>query len=189
MGRGRWTGADQKVGKILRRRFRLSGAEQSECPVKPIDRDRRCNPALVRCRWGFAWQNSRSERISSGRAMPQPAQCKKRNCKQQGDCLGASQRSARHFRHQRVEQIGKNRSDRHRDQDWLRKLMILAPVQITAARITIRTTTKNAVRAAHIILRCQGVGYSFISQRRQNIERVRGSCISPGLRRSMFAIR
>src|SRR6267154_1076881 len=70
-----------------------------------------------------------------------------------------------------------------------RKLMILAPAQITEAKIPIRTTTKNAVRAAHIILRCQGVGYSFISQRHQNVERVRGSYISPGLRRSMFAIR
>src|SRR5262249_26538585 len=47
--------------------------------------------------------------------------CQKCNCEQQRDCPGASQRSARHFRHQRVKQISKNRSDRHRDQDWLEK--------------------------------------------------------------------
>src|SRR6266446_7991726 len=68
-----------------------------------------------------------------------------------------------------------------------RKLMILAPAQITAARIAIRTTTKNAVRAAHIVLRCQGVGYSFISQRHQNVEQVRGSYLDCGVR--CFGIR
>src|SRR5215475_11121313 len=43
-----------------------------------------------------------------------------------------------------------------------RKLMMLAPAQITAATTTTRTTTKQAVNAAHITLRCHGVGYSFI---------------------------
>src|SRR5436305_3522427 len=46
---------------------------------------------------------------------------------------------------------------------------MLAPAQITAARITTRTMTKNAVSAAHIIWRCQGVGYSFISQPHRNV--------------------
>ena len=41
--------------------------------------------------------------------------------------------------------------------------MMLALVQITATTTTARTTTKQAVNAAHIILRCHGVGYSFIS--------------------------
>jgi hypothetical protein len=39
-----------------------------------------------------------------------------------------------------------------------RKLMILAPAQMTAPRMMMRTTTKHAVNAAHIILRCHGVG-------------------------------
>src|SRR5439155_8322643 len=43
-----------------------------------------------------------------------------------------------------------------------RKLMIFAPAQITAQRTTTRRSTKQAVSAAHIILRCQGVGYSFM---------------------------
>src|SRR6266540_503288 len=43
-----------------------------------------------------------------------------------------------------------------------RKLMIFAPAQITAPRTTTRRSTKQAVSAAHIILRCQGVGYSFM---------------------------
>src|SRR5436305_12872124 len=46
---------------------------------------------------------------------------------------------------------------------------MLAPAQITAARITTRTMTKNAVSAAHIIWRCQGVGYSFISQPHRDV--------------------
>src|SRR5204863_6941014 len=50
-----------------------------------------------------------------------------------------------------------------------RKLIMLAPAQITAATTTTRTTTKQAVSAAHIILRCHGVGYSFISQRNRNV--------------------
>src|SRR6478672_2586472 len=50
-----------------------------------------------------------------------------------------------------------------------RKLMTLAPAQITAATMTARTTTKQAVNAAHIILRCQSVGYSFISQHYRNV--------------------
>ena len=41
--------------------------------------------------------------------------------------------------------------------------MMLAPAQIPAAMMTTRTTTKQAVNAAHIILRCHSVGYSFIS--------------------------
>src|SRR6266536_558115 len=44
-----------------------------------------------------------------------------------------------------------------------RKLMMLAAVQITAPTTTMRRTTKHAVSAAHIVLRCQGVGYSFMS--------------------------
>src|SRR5262249_52954886 len=70
-----------------------------------------------------------------------------------------------------------------------RKLMILAPAQITLPRITTRTTTKNAVSAAHIILHCQGVGYSFISQPHRSVEQARGSYILPGFRRSIFSIR
>jgi hypothetical protein len=35
---------------------------------------------------------------------------------------------------------------------------MLALAQITAATMTTRMTTKHAVNAAHIILRCHGVG-------------------------------
>ena len=42
--------------------------------------------------------------------------------------------------------------------------MMLALAQIIAAMMTTRTTTKQAVSAAHIILRCHGVGYSFLSE-------------------------
>ena len=51
----------------------------------------------------------------------QPTRCKKRNCEKQRYSLGASKRSARHFRDQRIEQIGKNCGDRHRDQNRLEK--------------------------------------------------------------------
>src|SRR5262249_34338647 len=47
--------------------------------------------------------------------------CKKRDCEKQKDRLSASKRSARHFRHQRIEQISKNRGNRHRDQNGLKK--------------------------------------------------------------------
>src|SRR5439155_284431 len=43
-----------------------------------------------------------------------------------------------------------------------RKLTIFAPAQTTAPRTTTRRSTKQAVSAAHIIFRCQGVGYSFM---------------------------
>src|SRR4029077_4962428 len=43
-----------------------------------------------------------------------------------------------------------------------RKLMILALAQITVPMITMRRTTQKAVSAAHITLRCHGVGYSLI---------------------------
>src|ERR1700757_4421105 len=43
-----------------------------------------------------------------------------------------------------------------------RKLMMLAAVQIAAPTTTMRRTTKQAVSAAHMVLRCHGVGYSFM---------------------------
>src|SRR6266478_4004559 len=43
-----------------------------------------------------------------------------------------------------------------------RKLTMLAAVQIAAPTRTMRRTTKQAVSAAHIVLRCHGVGYSFM---------------------------
>src|SRR5207245_3926236 len=43
-----------------------------------------------------------------------------------------------------------------------RKLTIFAPAQTTAPRTTTRRSTKQAVSAAHIILLCQGVGYSLM---------------------------
>src|SRR6266508_2130405 len=45
-----------------------------------------------------------------------------------------------------------------------RKLMTLAAAQITAPTMMTRRTTKQAVSAAHIVLRCHGVGYSFMSR-------------------------
>ena len=42
--------------------------------------------------------------------------------------------------------------------------MMPAPAQITGATMTTGITMKQAVNAAHIILRCHGVGYSFISE-------------------------
>src|SRR5207302_7777134 len=43
-----------------------------------------------------------------------------------------------------------------------RKLTMLAAVQIAAPTTTMRRTTKQAVSAAHIVLRCHDVGYSFM---------------------------
>src|SRR5438094_10669844 len=40
--------------------------------------------------------------------------------------------------------------------------MTFAAAQITAPSTTTRRSTKQAVSAAHIILRCHGVGYSVI---------------------------
>src|ERR1700730_375273 len=40
--------------------------------------------------------------------------------------------------------------------------MTLAAAQITAPTIMTRRTTKQPVSAAHIVLRCHGVGYSFM---------------------------
>src|ERR1700751_1282387 len=40
--------------------------------------------------------------------------------------------------------------------------MIFAAAKITAPSTTTRRRTKQAVSAAHIILRCQGVGYSVM---------------------------
>src|SRR6266478_2999676 len=45
-----------------------------------------------------------------------------------------------------------------------RKLTTLAAAQITAPTMMTRRTTKQAVSAAHMVLRCQGVGYSFMSR-------------------------
>src|SRR5207245_9780445 len=45
-----------------------------------------------------------------------------------------------------------------------RKLMTLAAAQITAPTMMTRRTTKQAVSAAHIVLRCHGVGYSLMSR-------------------------
>src|SRR5437667_12785507 len=45
-----------------------------------------------------------------------------------------------------------------------RKLMTLAAAQTTAPTMMTRRTTKHAVSAAHMVLRCQGVGYSFMSR-------------------------
>ena len=39
-----------------------------------------------------------------------------------------------------------------------RKAMTLAETQITEAAILMRKTTKKAVRAAHMVFRCQAVG-------------------------------
>jgi len=45
-----------------------------------------------------------------------------------------------------------------------RKLMTLAAAQITAPTMMTRRTTKQAVSAAHMVLRCHAVGYSFMSR-------------------------
>ena len=42
--------------------------------------------------------------------------------------------------------------------------MTLAAAQITAPTMMTRRTTKQAVSAAHMVLRCHGVGYSFMSR-------------------------
>ncbi len=52
-----------------------------------------------------------------------------------------------------------------------RKLTTLAAAQITAPTMTTRRTTKQAVSVAHMVLRCQGVGYSFMFGETPNIER------------------
>jgi len=53
-----------------------------------------------------------------------------------------------------------------------RKLMTLAAAQITAPTMTTRRTTKQAVSAAHMVLRCHSVGYSFMTRAgTSNIER------------------
>src|SRR5213592_1222284 len=78
-----------------------------------------------------------------------------------------------------------------------RKLMTLAAAQITAPTMMTRRTTKQAVSAAHMVLRCHGVGYSFMSrfQRRtsdfQHPASNEGAAgrIRLGVRRSMFSVR
>src|SRR5439155_25828642 len=54
-----------------------------------------------------------------------------------------------------------------------RKLMTLAAAQITAATMMTRRTTKQAVSAAHIVLRCQGVGYCFMWRLSRSLRRFR----------------
>ena len=44
-----------------------------------------------------------------------------------------------------------------------RKAMRFAATQIAEPAITIRRTTNTLESAAHMILRCQGVGYLFIA--------------------------
>jgi len=120
MGRRRGTRADQPVGKAFRRGFGLP-AEQPECLVKPIDKvdDVIASPFCV------GGDLPGEIRALNGNRRNQPrrqsAQCEKRNCEKERNGLSASKRSARHFRHQRIEQIGKNCGDRHRDQNWLEK--------------------------------------------------------------------
>ena len=59
-----------------------------------------------------------------------------------------------------------------------RKLMMLAAVQIAAPTTTMRRTTKQAVSAAHMVLRCHGVGYSFMLDR-QTLNSQRPALQSP----------
>jgi hypothetical protein len=44
-----------------------------------------------------------------------------------------------------------------------RKAITFAPTQTTVLTITMRRRMKTAVRDAHIVFRCQGVGYLFTS--------------------------
>jgi len=67
-----------------------------------------------------------------------------------------------------------------------RKLMTLAAAQITAPTMMTRRTTKQAVSAAHIVLRCHGVGYSFMS--RAGTPNVEFRSSELGVRRWMFDI-
>src|SRR6266487_2192742 len=80
-----------------------------------------------------------------------------------------------------------------------RKLMTLAAAQITPPTTMTRRTTKQAVSAAHMVLRCQGVGYSFIDVRnaqrrtsnveRRKVNRPSRSALALRLWRSLFDFR
>src|SRR5213596_3155091 len=69
-----------------------------------------------------------------------------------------------------------------------RKLMTLAAAQITAPTMMTRRTTKHAVSAAHMVLRCQGVGYSFMSRFKRRTSNDRGAGRT-GLGGSAFDLR
>src|SRR6266516_344342 len=69
-----------------------------------------------------------------------------------------------------------------------RKLMTLAAAQITAPTMMTRRTTKHAVSAAHMVLRCQGVGYSFMSRFKHPTSNDRGAGRT-GLGGSAFDLR
>ena len=120
-GEGDGPGPIRKLVRFFDVDLRLSCAQQPECLVEPIDKIDDVIPSPFGVGRDLPGEIRALNRDRRNEPCRQSAQCKKRNCEKQRNCLGASKCPARHFRHQRIEQIGKNCSDRHRDQNRLEK--------------------------------------------------------------------
>src|SRR2546421_12069295 len=85
-----------------------------------IDRlDPQCSRGLARYKQELALRNSRFVLRWSGRATRPIHREQKRQWQKEEHRLGATERPARHFCHQRVQQISQNNRDGHWDQDRL----------------------------------------------------------------------
>src|SRR4029077_9861153 len=121
MRRRRWSRSDEPVCKTCRCRFRPATAEESERLIESIDRIH----DVIASSFSIGRDLSREVRAlyRNGRDEPrgQSTERKKGDGEEKSHRLGATERPARHFRHQRVQQISKNYSNGHRDQDRLKE--------------------------------------------------------------------
>ena len=64
--------------------------------------------------------------------------------------------------HDGIEQVGDDSRDRHRNKNRLEEGHQVTPTQMADPTTITSKTTKIAVSEAHIVLRCQSVGYFLI---------------------------
>src|SRR6266568_6850758 len=99
----------------------MPSAEQSECVVESIDKIDGVVPCSFSVRRNLPRKVRALDRDRWDKPGAQSSQRKKGNGKNKSHGFRAAERPARHFRHQRIEQISENHGDGHRDQDWLEK--------------------------------------------------------------------
>src|SRR6516165_10078979 len=97
----------------------MASAEQSECLVESIDKIDHVIACSVGISRDLLGKICALDRDGWYKPRAQSSQSEKANHENKSHRRGATERAARHFRQQRVEQIHENHGDGDGDQDWL----------------------------------------------------------------------
>src|SRR6201997_4543349 len=183
-------GEAEGTGPIKRLVGLLEGGRGWPSPAKPIHRLEHVIPRPFCIRGDLPREIPALKGYRRNEPRRQPAQGEKGNGEEQRDCLGATKGSARHFCHERIEQIAKNHGDRHRDQDWLEETGDTgsSPDDGSKNHQENNDEARSQRRPHHFALPEGGV-FLHLSISNSNVPKVRSSWIELRLGRSMFSVR